>query len=361
MSDATALRSLREQFPVTRERAYLNAGTDGPVPAAAVEAAREQVEREAREGRARPHFERVQRLRDELRAAYAARLSADAADVSLTTSTTEGMTRVLAGIGLRPGDEAITSTDEHPGLLGPLAALRRRGVEVRAVPLADVADAVGPRTRLVACSHVGWMTGETAPAALAEVDVPVLLDGAQGAGAVPVDVAALGCAAYAAAGQKWLCGLDGLGLLWTSPALRAQLSIDGPGYGNLADPAAGLDAIPWADGRALDAHSLTPAALAAALASQRTLEAAGWGRVHTAAAALAARFAAALEEAGRPVEPRAATTLVSFASADPEGEAARLAEAGVVLRFLPGGRLLRASVGAWNDEEDLDRLLAALD
>jgi selenocysteine lyase/cysteine desulfurase len=53
-------------------------------------------------------------------------------------------------------------------------------------------------------------------------------------------------------------------------------------------------------------------------------------------------------------------TLVSFSSDDPEGERARLAGAGVVVRDIPGRTLLRASVGAWNDESDLERLLTAL-
>ena len=101
-----------------------------------------------------------------------------------------------------PGDEIVTSDEEHPGLIGPLIAARERGAEIRAVPFAQLADAVGPRTTAVACSHVNWRTGELAPAALAEVDVPVILDGAQGAGAVPVDVVKLGCAAYAAAGPE---------------------------------------------------------------------------------------------------------------------------------------------------------------
>ncbi len=52
----------------------------------------------------------------------------------------------------------------------------------------------------------------------------MLLDGAQGVGAVPVDVRALGCDAYAGAGQKWLCGPDGTGMLWVSPELRERLS-----------------------------------------------------------------------------------------------------------------------------------------
>ncbi len=58
-----------------------------------------------------------------------------------------------------------------------------------------------------------------APAALGELDVPVLLDGAQGVGAIAVDVAALGCAFYAGSGQKWLCGPIGTGMLWVAPGL----------------------------------------------------------------------------------------------------------------------------------------------
>ena len=145
----------------------------------------------------------------------------------------------------RPAGRGPDAPDEHPGLLGPLLTLReRRGVQVRAVPFAELAEAVGPRTRLVACSHVSWVTGALAPAELAALpeDVPVLFDGAQGAGAVPVDVEALGCAFYAGAGQKWLCGPVGTGMLWVAPAWRDRLAALGATYLNLDEPGAGLDA-----------------------------------------------------------------------------------------------------------------------
>jgi L-cysteine/cystine lyase len=67
-----------------------------------------------------------------------------------------------------------------------------------------------------------------------------------------------------------------------------------------------------------------------------------------------------LAEHGREVAPRGPTTLVAFHSPDPPGERVRLAEAGVVVRDIPGRPWLRASVGAWNDEGDLQRLCAAL-
>jgi L-cysteine/cystine lyase len=63
---------------------------------------------------------------------------------------------------------------------------------------------------------------------------------------------------------------------------------------------------------------------------------------------------------GRDVAPRGDTTLVSWEDPDPEGTRDRLAAVGVLIRNLPGTPYLRASVGAWNDEADLDRLLAAL-
>jgi selenocysteine lyase/cysteine desulfurase len=352
---------LRAQFPVLGTVAYLNAGTDGPLPDAAVQAALQELQRECGEGRAQAHFERRRELTDALRAAYARTLGCQPADLALTTCTTEGMAQVIDGLQLRSGDEIVTSDEEHPGLLGALGAARQlHGVDVREVALAEVAQAVGPRTRLVACCHVGWMSGSVAPAELAQLDVPVLLDGAQGVGAVPVDVHALGCHAYAGAGQKWLCGPDGTGMLYVSPALRERLAVSRRGYGNLADPDAGLDARPHDDARALDTLSLNAETVACALAAHRVLESAGWHAVHERARSLAARLAQLLAERGRQPAPRGPTTLVSFPSDDPVAERAKLAEAGVIVRNIPGRPWLRASVGAWNDEDDLDRLLGAL-
>jgi selenocysteine lyase/cysteine desulfurase len=355
------LSGLRAEFPVFERLAYLNAGTDGPLPARAVRAAGEELAREAAQGRTTAHFERRAELSGELRALYAAALGCETSDLALTTSTSEGLAQVIGGLELGRGDQIVTSDEEHPGLQGALVAARElRGVSIEAVPFAEVANAVGANTRLVACSHVGWISGSLAPAELAEVEVPVLLDGAQGVGAVPVDVAALGCDAYAGAGQKWLCGPDGTGMLYVSPALRERLQVPRRGYVNLADPNEGLEAQLHDDARRFDSQLLSAEVLACALASTTLLASAGWGAVHERARTLAARLAELLEEQGIAVAPRGPSTLVSFERADPEAERARLAAGGVVLRDIPGRPWLRASVGAWNDEDDLDRLLSAL-
>jgi len=359
--------ALREQFPVLGRLAYLNAGTDGPLPASAVRAATDELLREAENGRTHRHFERRGELNRSLRTAYASILGCSAEDIALTTCTSEGVSLVVEGLGLSRGAEILTSDEEHPGLLGALAAARElSGVRIRQAPWSDIAEAVGPQTRLVACSHVSWMTGRHAPAGLAELDVPVLLDGAQGVGAVPTDVSALRCAAYAGAGQKWLCGPDGTGMLYVSRELRSRLTSGRRGYANLVDPGAGLQAKLHEDARRLDTLSLSAETVACALAAFEVLRSAGWEAIHERARGLAEQLAERLRGCGRELACESASelrgaTLVSFYSPDPVAERERLAARGVLLRDIPDRPWLRASVGAWNDEDDLARLLDALE
>src|SRR5215211_386636 len=351
---------LREQFPVLERVAYLNAGTDGPVPRAAPEAAARELAGELDEGRATAHFERRLALQDELRAGYAELLGCEPLDVALTTSTSEGLGKVLAGMELGPGDEIITSDEEHPGLLGPLIAARERGVEVRPVPFPQLADAVGPRTSAVACSHVSWRTGLIAPPALAEAGVPVILDGAQGAGAVPVDVGKLRCAVYAASGQKWLCGADGSGMLYVAPGFREHVRSIAPAYTCFEDASRGLESPLKPDARRYDTASLAREVVAFSLASLRVLREADLSAVLARGPVLAGTLAERLADRGRTVAPRGHTTLVSWEEDDPEAARDRLRDAGVVVRNLPGTPYVRASVGAWSSEDDLERLLEAL-
>ena len=87
-------------------------------------------------------------------------------------------------------------------------------------------------------------------------------------------------------------------------------------------------------------------------------EQAGWDEVLARGPALAGQLAEHLRERGLEVAARGDSTLVSFSAADPETFVERAAAGGVVVRHLPGRGLVRASVGAWSDESDLERLLA---
>ena len=352
--------ALRDEFPVLERIAYLNAGTDGPIPRVAADVAREEIAAQAAEGRLWPHFERRRALQNDLREGYARLLGCDAEEVAVTSGTSAGLGAVLAGLDLGPGDEILTSEHEHPGLLGPLIAARFRGAMVRAVPFAQLAEAVDARTTLVAASHVNWITGEVAPAELADVPVPVILDGAQGAGAVPVDVLALGCVAYAAAGQKWLCGADGTGMLYLQPDFGERVRTIAPTYHSFDDASRGLDSILRASARRFDAR---------AAARRRRVLAGGVQicsrrRVRRDLSSVPPTSpSASRRRSPTPATPsrRAGAARSSRSSTrSPTAARQRLAEAGVALRDLPGHPYLRASVGAWNDESDLERLLAAL-
>src|SRR5215217_2253836 len=101
----------RAQFPVLERLAYLNSGTSGPLPAPAVGVAGQVLEESARSGRGSMYFQQMLALMTQRRAAYAALLNAEAADVALTTSTSEGVVRVLNGFELAPGDEVLTSDE----------------------------------------------------------------------------------------------------------------------------------------------------------------------------------------------------------------------------------------------------------
>jgi L-cysteine/cystine lyase len=360
---------LRAAFPVLETTAYLNAGTCGPVAEASHRAALDAWEYATREGRSGAFYERLVPLAQQLRERYAKLLNARADDVALAAGTSDGCAHVVSSLGLGRGDEVLTADDEHPGVTGPLIAAREQlGVTVRAVPLAEIPGAISDTTTLVACSHVSWHSGAVAPveeivAAARAAGAPVLLDGAQGVGAIPIDVAALGVDFYAGSGQKWLCGPVGTGMLYVSPEWTTRLASPAPSYGGLTDPSAGLDSGLVADARRHDTPLRDLSTVAAAVAAFDVLDAAGLPALQARAAALAARLADALRERGATVSDRGPTTLVSWAVADDATAVATrdaLQAAGVTIRDLPGAARLRASVGAWNDEDDLDRLLAAL-
>ena len=159
------LEEARALFPVLEAVAYLNAGTFGPLAEPVARAQQEALARDLAHGRSGlPYFEEAMALRAELRAQFASLVGAEVDQVALTGSTTDGCGIVLRGLGLEPGDEIVTTTDEHFGLLGPLAASGADVVVVAPQPDAILA-AVTPRTKLIATSQVLWTTGAVLPLA----------------------------------------------------------------------------------------------------------------------------------------------------------------------------------------------------
>jgi selenocysteine lyase/cysteine desulfurase len=270
---------------------------------------------------------------------------------------------VIGGLDIQPGDELLTSDEEHPGVLAPLAAARRRcGAVIKVAPFAELASGVTDKTRLIATSHVSWVNGQVIDAnALRATGVPFLLDGAQGIGAVRVDVNELGCDFYAASGQKWLCGPDGTGCLYVKRERIEDLEPRFLSFGSLEDPHEDpLTSELHRNARRFDLGLTSSAAGAWALASLDLFGEAGWDWVQDRAATLAAQLADMLSERGFEVQPRGRSTLLSWRDHDCEATAEKLRDNGVLVRFIPGTGLVRASVGAWNDESDLERLVGLL-
>ena len=354
------MEELRAQFPVLERVAYLNAGTNGPVPSAAFEATQASLREQVELGRsAKAWFEhQVERI-DELRGRVAAVLGAATGDVAITGSTTDGINAVLHAVDLKPGDEILTSDEEHPGVLGPLATARdTRGVSVRVVPFGDVPDEVRSETRLVVTSHVSWATGRVMDTdTLAASHALLVLDGAQGLGAVPCDVTALGCDFYAASGQKWLCGPGGIGYLYANPELVPALPAPWSGYHALEDGERALEPALQPDARRLTTAFPVPHHVEWAHAALDVLEEAGLGAVYERGCTLASRLEQLLSESGVKVAQRGVSTLVSFEVPDPPAFTEAAAAEDVVIRGLPGRSYARASVGAWNSDEEIDRLV----
>ena len=347
----------RAQFPVLERYAYLQAGSVGPLARGTLEAIREAEEQSLLEGRGSiARFERILEARADLRSDLAALVRVDASQIALTASTTDGCNIVLAGLDLGPEDEIVTTTDEHFGLIGPVHVSGAKVVVVAPDPDA-IAAAVTPRTRLLALSHVLWTTGQVLPVhELKErTGVPILVDGAQSVGTMPVD--AQGLDWFTISGQKWLCGPEGTGALVVADP--EALRIGHPSY--LSQRAYEPDGsfVPQ-EGAARFEPNLTPHAHVAGLrAALRSIP--DWA--HERAAQTAERCRELLRERGHDVVvPEARATLVSWRVPAEESAALvqRAAEVDVIIRDLPGRGLLRASVGWWTSDGDLERLVEAL-
>lgn len=342
------VQEARALFPVLERVAYLNAGTFGPLSRPTLEAMSTELGNAAACGRVgRAYFEHVLDLREQLREKLATLLGVGSQQVSLTTSTTDGCNIVLAGLELGPGDEVVTTSEEHPGLLLPLHASGAR-VVVAAPEEAAILAAVTSRTRLLAVSHVLWTSGRTlAVHELREqTGLPLLVDGAQAAGAIPLDVS--GIDYYTVSGQKWLCGPDSTGALVVAEPER--LGIGRPSYFSQSSfqPDGSFEPRPGA--ARFDPHWLSSASLAGLLAA---LGIAPSGRYEH-AARQAARCRELLEPQVELVPGDA--TLVAFRAGDPAAVVAHLAEREVQVREIPNTGLVRVSCGWWTSDEDLERL-----
>lgn len=381
MSDADKVVAVRAAMPSLSAAIQLNTGSAGPIPAEVAAAMRELEDYERDFGRAQLeyHLDSLQRM-EEARAAVAAVLGGDLNEVAITHAATDGMNLGTWAIDWRDGGIAVTTCHEHAGGVGPLYAVCDRfGVEVRHAEFAgDASDdeilerfdrLITPGTKLVSFSHVLWTTGLVMPVeritALAhERGALVIVDGAQAAGAIPVNVRDLGVDMYAIPAQKWLLGPEGLGALWARRELTPSLGATFAGYFSFASVDSRGNRQLHDDARRFQVTNYhRPSVLGMARAIGWLTMFVGLEFVHRRGAEMARRAAdllAAIDGVTllTPRDRMAGLVTFQIAGWAPDPAMEELAtRTFCIIRTLPLVNGLRISVGFWTTEDEIDRFV----
>jgi L-cysteine/cystine lyase len=234
-----------------------------------------------------------------------------------------------------------------------------------------LANRITSRTRAIAVSHVLWSKGSVLP--LREIselarrhDLMVIVDGAQSAGQVPVDLHAMGIDAYAMAGQKWLCGPEATGLLYVRRDRFADIAPTYARYGQFESSGYFL---PAEGAKRYEIGEFYSPAIAAQEAALRWLrDEVGFDWAYDRIATLGADFRHRLSSIDgvtviTPSQPMAGLVNFTIAGLSPQEVTDQLYERGYTIRYVeiaPCTVSARASVGWWNTEEEVAGLAAAV-
>jgi isopenicillin-N epimerase len=170
-------------------------------------------------------------FREAVRRKLAEFVNASPDEIALTTNTTEGINIVVNGLDMKPGDEVLVTSLEHPGHINPWRLKEKRfGIKVVEVPMPlfpksvpEIIDAfaaaVTPRTKIISISHTVFITGLIMP--LKELSrlahdkgLLILADSAHGIGMMDLDMKELGIDFFMSSPYKWLGAPTGVGLLY---------------------------------------------------------------------------------------------------------------------------------------------------
>jgi isopenicillin-N epimerase len=356
---------VREGFLLDPAVVHLNHGSFGACP----ESVFEEYQRLQRELEAGPTDfftrkvarwfwgapERPGRLA-EARAALASFLGTRPDDLVFVPNATSGLNAVIRSRRLEPGEEVLTTAHEYGAVT---RTWEFAGVRLVVCDPAELVSRIGPETRAVSVSHVTSPTALVLPieeicAAARERGVLAIVDGAHAPGQIPLDLEALGADVYTGNCHKWLCAPKGAGFLWARPEHQAWIEplvvswgyrdeadfAERHGWQGTRDPAAYL-AVP----SAIDVHATFDAVAQRELADEAERQLAGLGLTRV------------------PGTPAPFMRAVELPPGDPDELWARLyAESRVEVPVYEwdGRRLLRVSIGPYNDESDVARLVEAL-
>ncbi len=369
---------VRSLFPVTRRLAYLNHAGVAPVSTRVAAALARFTELATTEG-ALHYSERYDAEIERVRGRAAVLLGASSDEIAFVKNTSEGLGLVAAGLDWRPGDRVVTCDLEYPSNVYPWWSLAPRGVETvmlageaGRLPIERVREALrDPRVRLLALSSVEFGSGarndlEALGRLCRERDVLFCVDAIQSLGCLPLGARACGIDFLAADGHKWLLSVEGCGVFYCARERIERVAPRVVGWRSVTDnqdfDRYHLDLQPGA-GRFEEGTPNTPGIFALGAAIDLLLEV-GIDNIARRVLALTDRLAQALADRGAHVlSPRSEADrsgIVSFTlpGEAPAATASRLQDRGVVVAARRGG--VRASPHFYNDDSDLEALLAAL-
>lgn len=311
-------------------------------------------------------------------------LECDRDEVALVGNTSSGIQLVADGLEWRAGDEVVLFDRDFPANVQPWRRLARRGVVLRWIPmrdggfeLDDVVAAISPATRLIAVSHVNFVTGfridlDELCRLAHPVGALVCVDAVQSLGALPLSVARTPIDFLAAGGHKWLCAPPGTGLFycrrdrmdllrWAPPGWMGYdgaMDVLNKGAGHLNYE---LPLLP--DARRFEGGTPNLLGLVGLASALEELVEVGVGAVASRVVLLTSRLREALAERGYTVlspDGAARSGIVSFTHTEKPGEKLyeMLTTAGCHVSY-PDGKL-RASPHYWTSEAELDEFIDAL-
>lgn len=371
--------AVRAAYPLLQELAYFNTGTYGLMAESVSRRHLEDVARFEQRGMSgmAGFPEAICRARQRI----AARIGAADEEIALTGNATDGVAYVAAGWEWSPGDEIIISDQEHPAMRYPWHYLaQRRGLIVRhfavhhdpAASLAAIRALITPRTRLIGTSQVMSPTGTRLPVreicALARGHGALsLVDGAQSFAVMPIDVQEIGCDFLTSNTHKWLGGPKGSGFLYARRELMERLAPAYVGAGAFQRFSAD-EAILQPDGRRFEFGTRGFAVHAGINWALDWFDELGWDTVAQRIAALTDYLKQQLTalcglELRTPRAWEQSSGLVTFrlpgrdeTALQQQFEASRL----FPRTLSPGSEQIRVSCALFNDEDELDRLVASV-
>lgn len=218
--DENYWRNVRELFPLSKERVYLNNGTMGPSPSVVIDAMNEGMKRNDVEGEYSGY--------EKSKGAIARLVNVAEEEIALTHNVTEGINIACWGVPLKACDEVILTTHEHVGNALPwLNRQKLQGIVIKTFTPAPTAaqtierikSLITPRTKVIAVPHVPCTQGQVLPVKdictlASQLGIYSIIDGAHGPGMLDMDLREIGCDTYASCCHKWMLGPKGTGFLY---------------------------------------------------------------------------------------------------------------------------------------------------